>query len=142
MKLDYSSLERALSILERCGHYLHSHASRVDPELREQFHLATTQAFEFTYELAVKMIRRQLSQIVAAPEAVHRIDFADLMRDASDVGLIRDSRSFFRYRELRNKTSHTYNQQVAENTVVEMDSFVRDIRFLLDQLRERNRETD
>lgn len=142
MKLDYSSLESALASLERSHHYLHSELSRENPELREQFRTATIKGFEFTYEVAINMIRRQLSQILASPESIRRKDFADLMRDAFDAGLISDPRSFVRYRELRNKTAHTYNIESTENTVIEMDSFLRDIRFLLDQLRKYNRETD
>lgn len=142
MKIDYSSLENALAVLRRSVHYLHSDLARGNPELREQFRGSTIQAFEFTYELAIKMIRRQLAQIVAYTDALHRIDFADLMRDAAEASIIREPLAFIQYRELRNRTSHTYNSEIAENTVAEMDRFIRDIDFLLDQLRERNRETD
>ena len=109
--------------------------------MRAQFRAATIQAFEFTYELAVKTIRRQLAQVVANPEALRMIDFADLMRDAADAGLVRDAPSWMRYREMRNRTSHTYDADRAEETVTAMDEFLSDMRHLLDALGERNRET-
>ena len=109
MKLDYSSLERAVAQLQKSFDYFHSDLARKDAGLREQFRAATIQAFEFSYELAIRMIRRQLAQIVANPDELQQIDFADLMRDAADARIVRDVPAYLRYREMRNKTSHTYN---------------------------------
>ena len=142
MKLDYSSLENAVAQLQRSFDYLHSDLARKDAGLREQFRAATIQAFEFSYELAVRMIRRQLAQIVANPDELREIDFADLMRDAADAGIVRDAPSYMRYREMRNRTSHTYNAERAEETAAAMDEFLSDLRLLLNELGERNREID
>ncbi len=142
MKLDYSSLEGAVAQLQKSFDYLHSDLAQKDADLREQFRAATIQAFEFSYELAVKMIRRQLALIVVNPDELREIDFADLMRDAADAGIVRDAPSYMRYREMRNRTSHTYNADQAEETVAAMDDFLRDMRLLLKVLGERNRETD
>ena len=142
MILDYSSLESAVAQLQRSFDYLHSDLARNDAGLREQFRAATIQAFEFSYELAVRMIRRQLAQIVANPDELREIDFADLMRDAADAGIVRDAPSYMRYREMRNRTSHTYDAERAEETVAAMDEFLSDLRLLLNELGERNREID
>ena len=142
MKLDYSALERAVAQLQKSFDYFHSSLAREDSDLREQFRAATIQAFEFTYELAVKMIRRQLAQIVSNPNELHQIDFADLMRIAADASVVREAPPYFLYRELRNKTSHTYNSKQAERTVAVTDEFLRDVRFLLKELKRRNRATD
>ena len=142
MKLDYSSLESAVAQLQRSFDYLHSDLAQEDSGLYEQFRAATIQAFEFSYELAIRMIRKQLAQIVANPDALREMDFADLMCDAANTGIIRDPPSYMRYRELRNAKSHTYNAEQAEATVDVADEFLRDMRFLLQELRERNRETD
>ena len=80
MKLNYSSLESAVAQLQRSFDFLHGDLARTDSDLREQFRAATIQAFEFTYELAVKMIQRQLAQIAANPDALREMDFADRMR--------------------------------------------------------------
>ncbi len=138
MKLDYSSLESAVAQLQASFDYLHSDLARKDADLRQQFRAATIQAFEFSYELAVRMIRRQLTLIVANPDALREIDFADLMRDAADAGIVRDAPSYLRYRELRNRTSHTYDAERAEETVAAMDEFLRDMRLLLQELGKRN----
>ena len=138
MKLDYSALEDAIAQLQRSFDYLHGELARTDSGLREQFRAATIQAFEFTYELAVKMIHRQLAQISANPDTLREMDFADRMRDAADAGIVRDALPYVRYRELRNKTSHTYDADRAEETVSVIDEFLRDVRFLLQELQKRN----
>ena len=138
MKLDYSALEDAVAQLQRSFDYLHGDLARTDSGLREQFRSATIQAFEFTYELAVKMIQRQLAQVAANPDALREMDFADRMRDAADAGIVRDALAYTRYRELRNKTSHTYDANRAEEMVSMIDEFLPDVRFLLHELQKRN----
>jgi len=138
MKLDYSALEDAVAQLQRSFDYLHGDLARTDPGLRVQFRAATIQAFEFTYELVIKMIQRQLAQVAANPGALRTMDFADQMRDAADAGIVREALPYVRYRELRNKTSHTYDADRAEETVLVIDEFLRDARFVLQELRKRN----
>lgn len=140
--LDSSAFGRAIAQLEKSYDYLHSPLSRGDADLREQFRAATIQAFEYTYELGVKMIRRQLEQIVANPAELRELAFMDLMRTAAEAGLIREAPPFRIYRETRNITSHAYNAERAEEVVQVIDDFLHDMRFLLEELRERNRGTD
>lgn len=107
MKLDTSAFEDALGQLETSLGYLNSDLARRDAGLRKQFRAATIQAFEYNYDLAARMVRRQLAQIVLNPSELRAMPFMDLMRTAADSGLIRDARPFHLYREKRNITSHT-----------------------------------
>ena len=136
--IDHSSLTKALTQLETSLGYLRSEASRNDIELRKQFRAATIQAFEFTYELGIKMIRRQLSDIVASPGALREMAFMDLIRTAAEAGLVREVRPFMAYREMCNITSHAYDEAKAEQVLSVADDFVADMRFVLDQLTRRN----
>lgn len=138
MKLDYSAFESALGQLEKSLAYLGSEMSRKDPELRQQFRAATIQAFAYTYDLATRLVRRQLDQIVATPAELREMPFMDLMRTAADAGLIRSATPFHGYREKRNITSHTYNEARAEEVVSAMESFLQDVRYLLAELKRRN----
>ena len=142
MKIDYSPLENAFGQLGKSYGYLHSDLAHSDGGMREQFRSASIQAFEFTYTVAINMIRRQLAQIVANPDELHHMSFDDLMRDAANAGIIRDARAYMRYRDIRNTTSHAYNAEIAENVVKILDEFRSEIDFLLERLRERNRATD
>jgi nucleotidyltransferase substrate binding protein (TIGR01987 family) len=137
--LDISPFENALAQLEKSLAYLHSDAARTDPELRKQFRAATIQGFEFTYEVAVKMIRRQLAAILPNPGSVNEMAFMDFIRAAADAGLVREVPPFRVYREKRNITSHSYNEERAEEVVAGLESFASDMRFVLSELKRRNR---
>ena len=58
MRLDLSALRDALTALNVSLGYLDSDAA-ADPGLRDQFRAAAIQAFECTYELAFKFMKRQ-----------------------------------------------------------------------------------
>lgn len=96
------------------------------------------QYFELTRELTEKMIKKQLSEIVANPEDLAEMFFANLMREAARVGLIQDPSIFTRYKFLRNKTSHYYNCELAEEVVAAIPEFLDNVRFLIEELRRRN----
>jgi nucleotidyltransferase substrate binding protein (TIGR01987 family) len=142
MRLDVSSLEKALSQLDESLSYLRSDLASGDPGLRAQFRAAAIQAFEFTYELAVRMIRRQLAEIAAVPSMLAEMSFRDLIREAADAGLVVDPESFFLYREIRNITAHTYDETVAERVLGVLDGFRKDILVLLRELKRRNHAAD
>lgn len=134
----YSSLEKALARLDESLGYERSDASRADPRLRAQFRAAAIQAFEFTYEVGTKLVLRQLEEIVPSPPRLREMGFMDLMRTAADAGLVRDARPFHAYREMRNITSHAYDEKKAEAVFLVLEAFVQDMRFLLAELRRRN----
>jgi len=135
MKLSTTSFEKALQQLETSYSYLNSDLAKKDIKLREQFRAATIKAFEYTYEISVKMIRRQLVQISANPTELSELSFPDLIRTAADSGLIKDVSSFRIYRERRIITGHIYNANKAEEIISIMNGFITDMHFLLDKLR-------
>jgi ribosomal protein L29 len=93
MKLDLTPLEKALAQLEQSLSCLRSELAAGDSGLRAQFRAAAIQGLERTYELAVKMIRRQMAQISAVPAELAEMSFKDLIREAADAGLVVDPES-------------------------------------------------
>ena len=138
MKLNLSALEKSVSQLERSLNYLGSELARKDPALREQFSAATIQAFEYTYELTIKMIRRQLAQIVSNPEELKTMNYKDFLRTAGEAGLIKNFEAYVFYREMRNLTAHTYDANEAEKIVAETGKFLSDAKTVLSELKKRN----
>ncbi len=138
MRLDLSALRDALTALNVSLGYLDSDAA-ADPGLRDQFRAAAIQAFECTYELAFKFMKRQLAQIVPVPSAVDEMAFMQVVRAAADAGLVSDVSRFYEYREARNITSHSYDRQKAQRIVAELPRFAEDVRHLLSQTEQRNR---
>ncbi len=96
------------------------------------------QNFEFVYEVGFKMIRRQIELEAASPTEVDESNFRDVLRVAAEKGLISNVEAWFRYRQMRNITAHTYNhekaQQVYQGTLI----FINDARALLASLDARN----
>ncbi len=138
MKLDISPFEKALSQLERSLEYLHSDLAESDDGLREQFRAATIQAFEFSYELGTKMLRRQLEQITPNPSEIRAMAFMDMVRTGAEAGLVRQVPQYRIFREKRNMTSHTYDEAKAEEVLAVLDDFVVEMHFLRDELKRRN----
>ena len=141
MKLELTALRDAIAALDKSVTFLRSDLAR-DRELRDQFRAASIQGFEFTYEVAHKMLKRQLEQIVANPAEVDAMTYMQLIRSAAESGLISDVPRFKDYRDKRNTTSHTYDPAKAEAIVGILDGFLRDVRSLLGELERRNRAED
>ena len=83
------------------------------------------------------MIRRQLEQIVGVQEDLRHMNFADFIRTAAEA-LIPDVKRFLRYRQARNLTSHTYDENKAEEVISVLNDFISDVHFLLNELSKRN----
>lgn len=136
MVLDCSSLENALGQLEESLIYLASDGARQDPAVHRLFRTAVIKSFEYTYELAIKMIRRKLAQIVAHPAGLREIDFMEVIRLAYEADLIQEVPRYKRFREVRNITSHTYNQSKADEALNIMKDFIAEMQYLLHALQQ------
>lgn len=139
--LDLTSLEKALFELSDALKYLNGDFARQDKGLRRHLRAGTIQAFEFTYELAVKFVRRYLEQTEASSEFIHSLAFPDLIRSANEKALLlNDVAVWKQYREKRNATSHTYDEAQAEKILTIIPVFIEEVQFLLNELKERQRE--
>lgn len=136
--IDFSPFAKALRQLELSLSYFNSEEARADPQRRKVFRSAVIKSFEYTYETATLMIKRQLAEIVTNPPELRSMPFMDLMRTAADAGLIRGAKPFHGYRQKRNITSHTYNEEEAEDVLTAIDPFLQDMRFLMTELERRN----
>jgi hypothetical protein len=64
--------------------------------------------------------------------------FADLIRTGNEQGLLRSDWPRWRlFREMRGKTSHTYDENVALAVVADIPAFMEEAQFLLAQLQAR-----
>ena len=98
-----------------------------DKEVRD----SVVQRFEYTYELCHKMLRRQLQDAVANPSEVASLDYKALIREAAKFRLIEHPENWFEYRRKRNLTSHTYDEDTAEEVASSAIHFFYEARDLL-----------
>jgi len=98
------------------------------------------QRFEFTYELSHRMLKRFLESVSASPGEYDAADFQYLIRSGNEQGLLLGDWSVWRtYRDMRAKTSHTYDEKVAVEVVKGIAPFLEEARFLLERIGDRLR---
>lgn len=130
--IDVSSLEKALASLNEA---LAAHASKPDDMFIRD---AAIQRFEYTYELSHKMLRRYLEVSEPSMEVVQELSFLDLIRLASERGLLKSELVVWRkFRDSRNATSHAYDEAKAEAVFAGIASFRDEAKALLDEINTR-----
>lgn len=134
MSLDFSPLAKAINSLNRA--LVRAVAAPEDEELRD----ACIQRFEFTFELSWKMLKRQLEQELPSPAEVDGYSYRQLFRIGAERGLVQNVEAWFDYRELRNITSHTYDEAKAARVFEALPAFVGHAEELLARLSESDRQ--
>jgi nucleotidyltransferase substrate binding protein (TIGR01987 family) len=109
-------------------------AEPADEQLRD----GLIQRFEFTYELSHKMLRRYLQDILPSAEDAARMTFAELVRAGNERGLLRAEWPVWRrFRDIRTRTTHTYNADTASEVVREIPVFLGEAEHLCTELQKR-----
>ena len=137
MKLELTSLESAVASLERSIHAAATYEASLPPELRETIRSGIIQNFEVAYELSWKMVKRWIETNIST-EAVDGVTRRELFRQAAENRLIGDVDLWMRFHSSRNETSHTYDQETAEEVSASAKEFLSTAQSLLTALRERN----
>ena len=134
MKLELSSFEKALaSLIEALAEFDRTQSQFVKD--------ACIQRFEYTYELAHKLLKRQLEAMSPNPSEIDQMSFPDMIRSGAERGLLAQSWDQWKYfRDARNATSHAYNEKKANEVFVQIPAFRDEAAFLLARLQERNAE--
>lgn len=127
--LDLTPMERAISRLQEGLVRYQKDVS--DTQIRD----GLIQRFEFTYEISHKMLKRFLEATSANPAEFDNMSFQDLIRSGNERGLLLGDWSVWRkYREMRSKTSHTYDEGVALQVVEGIPAFLKEVAHLHDRL--------
>lgn len=118
-KIDISSLIKASNTLDKF--YKNSNS--------EQEQAGTIQAFEFCYELSWKTMKRILAfngQEVSSPRATFRAAAAE--------GLIQNIDLWFKFIEMRNKTSYVYDESIALDIFEEIPIFMQELKLFISDI--------
>ncbi len=84
------------------------------------------------------MLKRYLEASAANPAEFDQADFHYLIRSANEQGLLlRDWVQWRRYRDMRAKTSHTYDEAIAREVVDGTPGFLQEAQYLHQQLMQR-----
>ena len=105
-----------------------------DTQIRD----GSIQRFEFTYELSHKLLKRYLESVSPSPGEYDAADFQYPIRSGNEQGLLLGDWPVWRkYRDMRSKTSHTYDEKVALEVVEGIAPFLEEARHLVQQINAR-----
>lgn len=95
------------------------------------------QRFEYTYSLALKMMKRYFKISAFENDNIEGMTFNEMIRTANKMGLLLSNLEVWNnYRMKRNMTSHTYDEEIAKTVVSIIEAFYKDAEFLLNKLEE------
>lgn len=94
------------------------------------------QRFEFTYFIALKTLRKYFEGMAFVMEDVQQMTFNQVIRVANQFDLLHfELDKWTEFRQMRNLTSHTYDEEVARKVVAVVPDFCEEVGYLLKQLR-------
>jgi len=130
--IDLTPLRKALAMLREALAFWNAQpdGAPLKPHLRS----AVIQSFEFTYELSVRLLRRVLIERVESADRVVNLSFNDLLRSGADAGLLAAPDRWREWREMRNATTHAYDETTAQAVAARAAVFVEDAAALLSAL--------
>ncbi len=139
MSLELSSLKKAVRSMDRAWNFVNARfgSGSATEDEKEVLKAAVIQNFEFTYELCWKFMKRWL-EVNLTPGMMAGITRKQLFRYALENCLIADFDAWVKYHELRNKTSHVYDSNNANEIFDKSESFLNDAKDFLNALEERN----
>jgi len=137
MSLNLNNLEKSIKALEKSLTIYHS-GSSYSEDLREILRAGIIQNFEVAYEQCWKFIQKWIRENRSAEDAEHPRTRKELFRIAARYGLISDPVIWFEYGDVRNLTSHTYDDEQANEAFSTAVKFLPAALSLLDILRKTN----
>ena len=132
MELIIEPLEKALTSLKEA--WMEFNKNTANTFIRD----SVIQRFEYTYEMAHKLLRRFLSETEPNKAEISEMFFNDLIRLGCKRGLLlNDLVTWDKYRKLRNLTSHNYDEFNTENIILIIPIFIEDIDYELAKIKEK-----
>ncbi|MBR2069674.1 MAG: nucleotidyltransferase substrate binding protein [Candidatus Gastranaerophilales bacterium] len=128
-KIDITSLKKAhKSLNEVIDIYLNDKLNSIVKD-------SMIQRFEYTYSIALKIIKRYFSKSAFILDNIEDMSFNDMIRNASKMGLLKSNlEKWTIFRQKRNLTSHTYDEKTANDVISIIEDFSSEIEFLIAQL--------
>ena len=96
----------------------------------DQEKAGAVQAFEYTFELSWKMLKKALSS-----KGIEAFSQKDVLRQSALVGFIGDVEVWFDLLKKRNLTVHTYNEDTIDSIILSFDLFEEKVIDLIESLK-------
>jgi len=132
MKLDLTSLQKALSTLDKAIKRYESDPT--DEDIRD----TVIQRFEYSWKLCWKMIELQLKQDMPTRASADKLSYQNTLREVAERGIVANVEDWMAYRAMRNITSHGYDEETARKVYKAALEFSIDAADVLKELEKRN----
>lgn len=136
-KLDYTPLEKAITRLNESLQVVEEFQITESSPLVRTLISGVVQHFEFTYELSWKFIKRWLGENLDKSQ-VDGLSRQELFRLAAEYRLIESVENWMKFHRARNETSHTYNENTADEVFKVAVDFLPKATQLLEALKAKN----
>jgi nucleotidyltransferase substrate binding protein (TIGR01987 family) len=130
-RLILTSLERAAASLRAA---VNARIPAEDALFKTLHRDAVIQRFEYTFEIAWKMMKRHIEEEAGRSQTEDLFSKKDLFRRATEAGLISNPEAWFDYLLARNETSHVYDEAKAEEVFSKAVAFADEVERLLAKL--------
>lgn len=130
-QLDLTSFRNALDRLAEALEFCNSDLPKGNPRLQRFFQGGAIQAFEYSYELSLKMLKRYLQLHETNSGVVDAMSFNDLARRGYEAGLLKEELAVWKqFRHNRNLSSHAYDQNKAKEVYKGIPAFLHEAELL------------
>lgn len=130
MELNTEYLTRCIETLEKAYTLIkQTKEGTVDYEM---YRNSLVKGFEMTLEQSGKLLRKILVPYLSSKKAADTLTFKDLFRHAFKYSLItnEEAERWMKYRDNRNNTAQDYGRAFAEETLLLIDDFLKDVKKL------------
>jgi nucleotidyltransferase substrate binding protein (TIGR01987 family) len=124
--LDLSPLKKAFAATYKSHNLL---GAVKDPDLQEALRDSCIKRFEFTFEVARKLMSRYLK--VEYGKAPHELKPRNVFRLMEGYGFIQSWERWSNYAAKRNDTSHEYDEKKADEIINLLPVFIKDVEQLI-----------
>ena len=130
MELNTEYLTRCIETLEKA--YTLIKQTKEDTVDYEMYRNSLVKGFEMTLEQSGKLLRKILVPYLSSKKAADSLTFKDLFRHAFKYSLItnEEAERWMKYRDNRNNTAQDYGRAFAEETLLLIDDFLKDVKKL------------
>jgi nucleotidyltransferase substrate binding protein (TIGR01987 family) len=143
MKIDLSSFLKAIAQTDEALALHGVELERGHDRLALHLRAATIQAFEFTYELSMKVLKRYLETTNPNPAFLDTMSFNDLIRAGFEAGLLDAELAKWKsFRQSRGTTSHTYDETKAQEIFETIPAFLLEAKFLAKRIEDRQEKSE
>lgn len=130
MSINTEYLEKCIETLEKSYDLIKTaQEGSIDYEIYKN---SLVKSFEMTLEQSGKLLRKKLLPYLTSKKAVDILTYKDLFRQAAKHLLLDNDKvtRWFKYRDNRNNTAHDYGRKFAQETLLLIDDFLKDVKHL------------